>query len=236
MSIKILCLAASRNGTHAAEVMLRTAAQALLREAAGLVQVQRLRVLRHIPTDSVNNDRAHSGVTAEADGIATVLELHFEDEAAAGHCSRQIAWAAFREQVNAVAPILFALDTASNVPIAPKGAAAEGGFRRWMLLARKASTQEQFRDAWFGRHADLVKQLPQVDGYLQNLVTARYDAKDREVAYDAMPIDGVAELCFADEAAMAASYASDARLPLRDDGRELLGRISTILVQGEAWR
>ena len=32
---------------------------------------------------------------------------------------------------------------------------------------------------------------------------------------------------------MNSSYASDARLPLRDDGRELLGRITTLLVQGE---
>jgi hypothetical protein len=33
-----------------------------------------------------------------------------------------------------------------------------------------------------------------------------------------------------------ASYTSNARLPLRDDGRDLLGRITTLLVQGEAWR
>ncbi len=35
---------------------------------------------------------------------------------------------------------------------------------------------------------------------------------------------------------MNATYTSEARLPLRDDGRALLGRITTLLVQGEAWR
>lgn len=235
MHIKTLCLGPARKDAAAAGVLLRTAAQALLREARGLQQVQRLRVVRHIPTDSVNADRKHAGVTAEADAIDSVLELHFDSEAALQGCAASLSWAACREQVNAAAAILFSLDTLSNVPIAPKGAAVHGGFRRWMLLARKAATQEQFRDAWFGRHAELVKHLPHVDGYLQNLVTARYDAQDREVDYAQMPIDGVAELCFADEAAMNASYASDARLPLRDDGRDLLGRISTILVHGEAW-
>lgn len=235
MHIKTLCLAAPRKDANTAGVLLRTAAQALLRSASGLAQVQHLRVLRHIPTDSVAADRMHTGVTAEADAIASVLELHFETPAAMEQCTSQLAWAAFREHVDAAAPILFSLDTLSNVPVPPRGAAVQGGFRRWMLLARKAETHEQFRDAWFGRHADLVRQLPHVDGYLQNLVIARHDAKGRAVPYEQMPIDGVAELCFADEAAMNASYASDARLPLRDDGRDLLGRINTLLVQGEAW-
>jgi uncharacterized protein involved in copper resistance len=81
-----------------------------------------------------------------------------------------------------------------------------------------------------------VKELPQVDGYLQNLVSARYDAQEKPTDYAALPIDGVAQLCFADEAAMDASYTSPARLPLRDDGRELLGKITTLLVQSEAYR
>lgn len=234
MLIKTYCLAPARRDARAAGVLLRTAAQALLGSTPGLRQVQCLRALRHIPTDSVDNKGSHSGVTAEADAIDSVLELYFDDAAAARACMAQLSWSVFLEQVRAAAPVLFSLDTVPNIPIAPRGAAAAGGFRRWMLLARKAATQEQFRDAWFGRHADLVKQLPRVDGYLQNLVVTRYDASGREVGYDAMPIDGVAELCFADEAAMNACYASDARLPLRDDGRELLGRINTLLVQGEA--
>src|SRR5437868_3843240 len=152
MLIKTICLAAPRLGARAADVVLRTAAQALLRETPGLSQVQCLRVLRHIPTDSVKIEQAHAGVTADADAVAAVLELYFDSPAAALACTGQIAWAAFRAQVNGAAPILFALDTLSNVPVTPKGGAVNGGFRRWMLLARKAPTQEQFRDAWFGRH------------------------------------------------------------------------------------
>jgi hypothetical protein len=43
-------------------------------------------------------------------------------------------------------------------------------------------------------------------------------------------IDGIAEVCFADEAAMDTSYAADARLPLKNDGRELNARVGTLLV------
>jgi len=136
--------------------------------------------------------------------------------------------------VRVAAEPLFAFHTFANVPIAPVRGAVEGGFRRWMLLRRAGPTRESFRADWFGRHADLVKHLPQVDGYVQHLVTGRYGSRGRPLDYDAAQVDGIAELCFADEAAMQASYASDARLPLRDDGRALLGGIATLLVHGEA--
>lgn len=236
MLIKTLCLGTPPAGEAAATAALRAAAARLARESSGLREVQCLRVLRHIPTDSLNDQKSHNGVVPEADGLALVLEFYFDSEAAARAVAASPAWQAFRADVGAAAPVLFALDTQPNIPIAPAGAARDGGFRRWMLLARKAATPEQFRDAWFGRHADLVKQLPHVDGYLQNLVVAREDGSGAAADYARLPIDGIAELCFADEAAMNASYASGARLPLRDDGRDLLGRITTVLVQGEAWR
>jgi hypothetical protein len=194
-----------------------------VRALPGLRQAQLLRVLRHIPTDSVRDPAATQAVPG-ADRIQAVVELYFEGEVPAAQV-QALDWGA---------PALFSFDSRPNIPVPPRGAAAQGGFRRWMLLVRKAATQEQFRDAWFGRHAELLKALPHIDGYLQNLVGARYDAQGRAVDYAALPIDGIAEICFADEAAMTASYTSEARLPLRDDGRALLERITTVLVQGEA--
>lgn len=232
MLIKTLCLGVP----PAPGFSLAEAAGAARGGVPGLRAVHLLKVLRHISSDSVREDRSHSGVTAAADRIDSVVECYFDDAAALAAAQGAPAWQAFLQAIPHAGAPLFSLDTFSNVPIPPEGAAAQGGFRRWMLLARKAATSEQFRDGWFGRHAELVQQLPQIDGYLQNLVTARYDAAGRPVGYDEMPIDGVAELCFASESAMNASYTSDARLPLRDDARELLGRITTVLVQGEAFR
>jgi hypothetical protein len=235
MLIKTLCLAASQPTSAAADALERLAAQAL-REMPGLQQVQVNRVVRHVPTDYIENDRPYGGVVAEADAIGASMDLHFGDPAVAQQAMSSPAWAALTEGIQGVGRLLFVLDSEPNVPVALRSGAVDGGFRRWLLLTRKAATREAFRDAWFGRHASLVRHLPLLDGYVQNLVSARYDASGRPLAYERLPIDGVAEVCFADEEAMNRSYGSEARLPLKDDGRELNERVSTILVQGKVIR
>ena len=236
MLIKTLCLALPSSAAES-DVALRidAAADRAVSQVSGVQQVIVNRVLRHIPTDYVDNDRAYNGVTAEADRIALTLALEFADAEAAAQAVASSAWHGFMDGVCAAATPLFTLDTVPNVPVPLRGAAVDGGFRRWLLLTRRAATPAAFRDGWFGRHASLVRHLPLLEGYVQGLVGARYDAEGAAVAYEAMPIDGIAEVCFADEAAMATSYASDARLPLRDDGRDLMDRVSTLLVQGRAF-
>ena len=214
MLIRTICLAAAP--------ALPLPALAAARAIPGFRQAQLLRAVRHIPSDSVNNSAAAQAAPG-AERIQAVVELYFDDGGSAPATAGQ-DWGA---------PVLFSFDSRPNIPVEPRGPAAQGGFRRWMLLTRKAATPDQFRAAWFGRHAELLKAMPHVDGYLQNLVTRRYDAQGREVDHATLPVDGIAEICYADEAAMTASYTSEARLPLRDDGRALLERITTILVQGE---
>lgn len=235
MLIKTLCLAIPQPVPEALAALEALAARAV-RELPGLRQAQLNRVLRHIPTDYIANDKPYGGVAAEADAIGAAIDLHFADAEAAQAALGSPAWAGFATDLRSVAQTLFSLDSEPNVPVALRGGAVEGGFRRWLLLTRKAATREAFRDAWFGRHASLVRQLPLLDGYVQNLVTARYDAEGRPVSHESLPIDGIAEVCFADEAAMNESYGSDARLPLKDDGRELNARVSTILVWGKVFR
>jgi EthD domain len=233
MLIKTLCLAEPPAGASAA---IDAAADAAAQQLPGLRQLVVQRVLRHIPTDYMDNDRPYNGVSAEADRIGMILAFEFADARAAALASGAAAWARLTTALRALSPVLFMLDTVPNIPVPLHGGALDGGFRRWLLLTRKAGTPEAFREGWFGRHASLVRALPQLDGYVQGLVSARYDAAGAPVDYAAMPIDGIAEVCFADEAAMNASYACDARLPLRDDGRELMARVSTLLVQGRAHR
>lgn len=228
MNFHIVCLA------RAEPPALLRAAQAARAALPALRQVQVQRVLRHIPTDSVTPDQAQQEIVPRAGGVQAVLACEFADESSRAEAMASAVWSTFMAAVRDAGEPLFAFHTFANVPIPPVRGAAQGGFRRWMLLRRAGSTREAFRADWFGRHADLVKRLPHVEGYLQHLVTGRYGARGRPLDYAGAQVDGIAELCFADEAAMQAAYASDARLPLRDDGRTLLGGIATLLVHGEA--
>lgn len=231
MTLKTLCLATQEAGDEAISAIEEAARKHLL-GLAGVQQIGLNRVVRHVPTDYIANDKPYCGVVAEADHIGVVLDVHLANHAAAEDAVGGLAWRDFLSAIAPLAQPLFSLDSEANIPVPLRAASAQGGFRRWLLLTRKAATPEQFREDWFGRHASLVKHLPQLDGYVQNLVSVRYNAAGEAVPYAALPIDGIAEVCYADEAAMLASYATDARLPLRDDGALLNARVSTVLVNG----
>lgn len=97
------------------------------------------------------------------------------------------------------------------------------GLRRISLLSRLPhTTVAQFRHGWHGRHAELVKHLPGCVGYVQSFLTPWDEAS--------LPIDGIAQLYFEDEQQMKAAYASSARDALRENARQLLGRIATFRV------
>lgn len=231
MSLKTLCLATLRPLPEVTESVERAVRDHLL----GLKSLRHIvlnQVVRHVPTDYIANDRPYGGVVAQADDIGAILDLHLASAAVGAELVASEAWQNFLLAIKPVARPLFSLDSEANIPVPLRAGSVHGGFRRWLLLTRKAATPEAFRQAWFVRHADLVKHLPRLDGYVQNLVSARYDADGKPVSYADMPIDGIAEVCYADEAAMVESYSSDARLPLRDDGAELNARVSTLLVDG----
>jgi len=235
MPTRTLCLAAAKPLPEAISALEEAAAGAL-RDMPGLRLVQVNRVVRQIPTDYIANDLPYAGVVAEADQIEATVDLRFDDAATARASLASPAGHAFMERVGAACRLLFMLDSEAHLAVPLSGGAVEGGFRRWLLLTRNAPTAEGFREAWFERHAGLVRRLPLLEGYVQNLVTARYGASGLPATYEALPIDGVAEVCYADEEAMDRSYASQARLPLKDDGALLNRRVSTLLVQGRVLR
>lgn len=232
MSMKTLCLATVQAVPEALATIEREARRLLLPQP-GVRQIALSGVVRHIPTDYIANDKPYGGVVADADHIGAVLDLHLDSPAVGAALVASPAWVQFLQAIAPAARVLFSLDSEANVPVPLRGRSAQGGFRRWLLLTRKAATPQAFREGWFVRHADLVKRLPRLDGYVQNLVSARFDAQGRPATYEALPIDGIAEVCYADEAAMNESYASNERLPLKDDGAELNARVSTVLIDGQ---
>ena len=95
------------------------------------------------------------------------------------------------------------------------------------LLARAPGVEPAaFRRAWCDAHAALVARLPGLAGYTQNVVVERA-AGGRTAAYEAVPVDGIAELWFRDVEALRAAVASDATREAESHARAFIGTTAT---------
>jgi uncharacterized protein (TIGR02118 family) len=104
--------------------------------------------------------------------------------------------------------------------------------KRMSTLKRRPDVSaEQFKIEWFDIHSVLVKRLPQVKGYTQNLIFDRSLGRGKPANYEDLPIDGIVELWFTDVDALNAGFASDAGKTLMTHATEFIAEISTFLVE-----
>lgn len=111
-----------------------------------------------------------------------------------------------------------------NTVIAPPADA--GALKRMSILRKRPDVSvEQFQDEWFNLHSILVKRLPGVRGYRQNLVLDGPRDADGH-----MLVDGMVELRFPDGASIDAAFGSGPGHTLMMHAREFIAEISTFLV------
>lgn len=104
--------------------------------------------------------------------------------------------------------------------------------KRMSTLRRRPDVSaEKFQHEWFQVHSVLVKRLPQVRGYTQNLVFDRGHGRGRPAAYSELPIDGIVELWFSDLESLEAGFSSEAGNTLMTHASEFIAEISTFLVE-----
>ena len=104
--------------------------------------------------------------------------------------------------------------------------------KRMSTLKRRADvSSEKFMSEWFDVHSVLVKRLPEVKAYTQNLIFDRSHGRHKPAIYDELPIDGIVELWFTDVDSLNAGFASDAGKTLMTHASEFLAEISTFLVE-----
>jgi uncharacterized protein (TIGR02118 family) len=104
--------------------------------------------------------------------------------------------------------------------------------KRMSLLRRRGDVSpEMFAREWQDVHGPLVRSLPGILGYRQNLVTGRQVPKGTMVGYDDLPIDGIVELWFADTAAIDAAFASVRGKETMAHAGTFIGEITTFLVE-----
>ncbi|NDZ18070.1 ethyl tert-butyl ether degradation protein EthD [Variovorax sp. WS11] len=92
-----------------------------------------------------------------------------------------------------------------------------------------ALSEEDFRREW-RVHGDLVRQMPGVSAYRQNVVTAREREKGQPCDYDTLPIDGIVELWFKDTRTLQEAFASRAGHNTMAHAKTFLGEITAFLV------
>lgn len=95
--------------------------------------------------------------------------------------------------------------------------------RMTMLARREDLSVPAFRDHWLHKHADIVRGMPRLHRYLQNHVLRPIGKSVGGAAYH---VDGVPELWFADEGAMAEAFRSPAAKALPVDEKNFLKGIT----------
>ena len=113
----------------------------------------------------------------------------------------------------------------------PQAQARARLLKRMSILKRRPDiTEDDFRREW-RVHGDLVRQMPGVSGYRQNVVIARERVKGSPCGYDDLPIDGIVELWFEDAATLEAAFGSDAGQRTMAHARTFLAEITAFVVE-----
>jgi uncharacterized protein (TIGR02118 family) len=92
-----------------------------------------------------------------------------------------------------------------------------------LLVRKEGSSHEDFVKHWREIHGPLAYACPGVARYVQTEIKSSSFRTDGVVALP-VAVDGIAELWFADQAALDAFNASPATRRLREDGATFIGR------------
>ena len=197
----------------------------------------------------------HGALAARLPGLASYVQNHVTDR-----LQRGIDFKRGPEQLDGVSQLAFADDGAMRAAlasaVAPPLAADEAHFigrlrivtarqhvvvdppkagqalKRMSLLRRRSDVSpEVFAHEWQAVHGPLVRALPGILGYRQNLITARQSPKGVDVGHDDLPIDGIVELWFADAPSIDTAFGSPAGRSAMAHALTFIGEITTFLVK-----
>ena len=179
-------------------------------------------------------DRAQRGIDFargpwDFDGFS---QLWFDDAGRANHAFNDsgIAAALIADE-NHFLGGLHIVTAEQSVVIPPPAATERARLMKRISLIRRlpALSEDDFRREW-RVHGDLVRTMPGVSGYRQNVVIAREREKGRPCDHATLPIDGIVELWFKDAQTLQAAFASPAGQTTMAHAKTFLGDITAFLV------
>jgi uncharacterized protein (TIGR02118 family) len=180
----------------------------------------------------VNKEQFGIGAARGPWELAGFSELHFDDiDAMLDAVSAQSFGAAIKDEEDFLADVhLVACEKHVVVPVET----GEGPFVKRMTLLKKPEemSAQEFRHEWLTVHAGLVRQWPDVLGYAQNIVVDRYHgARDGNVPYAEVPVDGIVEFWFRDKETAAQLYASEIVAKTQEHAKVFLSEITPFFVE-----
>lgn len=197
--------------------------QPLTAELPGLRKYHRNLV---VDRQQLGIDYARGGY--DFDGIS---QLWFDDiPSMNGALASDVGRALIDDERHFVADIAIITTIPHVVIPTPPGA---GLVKRMSTLTRREDVgSDTFQNEWFDIHSVLVKRIPQVKGYAQDLVFDRMVDR-KPAARGDLRIDGIVELWFEDIERLKESFASRAGRTLMTHAEEFISEISTFLVETE---
>ena len=163
------------------------------------------------------------------DGIS---QLWFDDTDQADHAFKksEMAAALTTDEQHFLGGLHIVTASQHVVVEVPKEPRRSALLKRISTLKRRPDiTEDDFRREWVV-HRDLVRKMPGVAGYRQNVVIARERTKGQRCNYDELPIDGVVELWFESPATLEAAFSSPAGQTTMAHAKTFLAEITAFVV------
>jgi uncharacterized protein (TIGR02118 family) len=98
-----------------------------------------------------------------------------------------------------------------------------------LLTRRPEITHEQFVEHWLEIHGPLARVVPGVRRYVQSHIVGTRTRPD--IPETDVEVDGIAELWYDDQEALARAAATPEMKRLTDDGAVFIGRIKSYIVE-----
>lgn len=194
----------------------------LARQLPGLLSYHQNHVV-----DALQRGISHKRGPEVVDGLS---QLAFDDSAAmSGAFSPELARRLVEDENHFIDRLRILVAQPHTVVEPPKPGV---GIKRMSFLRRREDvTPEKFAHEWQAVHGPLVRELPGLRGYRQNLVVGRESPKGVPVEWDGWPIDGVVELWFDDVQSLDAAFASPQGVKTMQHATTFIDEITTFLVE-----
>jgi uncharacterized protein (TIGR02118 family) len=183
---------------------------------------------------NVVTDRLQRGIDFargpwDFDGVS---QLWFDDAKHADHAFRDgdMAAALIEDEGRFLGELHIVTVRQEVVIPVPDDAARARLLKRISTLKRRPDVSEDdFRREWIV-HRDLVRKMPGVSAYRQNVVLSREKVKGTPCDYNELPIDGIVELWFETTDSLNAAFSSSAGRTTMAHAKTFLSEITAFVV------